>query len=66
MISLFGSVFPIRKFAGCISLDVSKSVDEWIRICELRKSEEMCGEVGTTVPSNTYLAVRKSDDKVVA
>ena len=53
------------KFAGCISLDVSKSAEEWIKICELRKSEETCGKVGTMVPSHTYLAVRKRDDKVV-
>lgn len=53
------------QFAGCISLDVSKSAEEWIKICELRKNEETCGEAGTTVPSHTYLAVRKRDDKVV-
>lgn len=53
------------QFAGCMSLDVSKSSEEWIKICELRKSEKTCGDVGTTVPSHTYLAVRKRDDKVV-
>lgn len=53
------------RFAGCMSLDVSESAEEWIKICALRKSEETCGETGTTVPSHTYLAVRKSDDKVV-
>ena len=53
------------QFAGCISLDVSRSAEEWIKICELRKSEETCGEVGTTVPSHMYLAVRKRDDRVV-
>ena len=53
------------QFAGCISLDVSKSAEEWIKICELRKSEDTCGEVGTTVPSHMYLAVRKCDEKVV-
>ena len=53
------------QFAGCMSLDVSKSSEEWIKICELRKSEETCGEVGTTVPSHMYLAVRRRDDKVV-
>ena len=53
------------QFAGCISLDVSKSAEEWIKTCELRRSEETCGEVGTTVPSHRYLAVRKNDDKVV-
>ena len=53
------------KFAGCLSLDTSKSAEEWIRICELRKSEETCGEVGTTVPSHMYLAIRKNDSKIV-
>ena len=53
------------QFAGCLSLDESKSAEEWINICELRKSEETCTETGTAVPSYTYLAVRKSDDKVV-
>lgn len=53
------------QFAGCISLDISESAEEWIKICELRKSEETCGAIGAAVPSNMYLAVRKSDDKVV-
>ena len=53
------------RFAGCMSLDTSKSAEEWIRICELRKSEETCGDVGTTVPSHMYLAVRKDDNKIV-
>jgi len=53
------------QFAGCLSLDECKSAEEWINICELRKSEETCGETGTTVPSHTYVAVRKSDEKVV-
>lgn len=53
------------QFAGCISLDVSTSAHECIKICELMKSEETCSEVGTAVPSHMYLAVRKSDDKVI-
>ena len=53
------------QFAGCLSLDVSKSSEEWIKICELRKSEETCGGAGTSVPSHTYLAICKRDDKVV-
>ena len=53
------------QFAGCLLLDVSKSPEEWIKICELRKSEETCGGAGTAVPSHTYLAIRKRDDKVV-
>lgn len=53
------------KFAGCMSLDLCESAEEWIKICRLRKSEETCGTVGSSVPSHTYLAVRMSDDKVV-
>lgn len=54
------------QFAGCcLSLDVSKSAEEWIKICELRKCEETCGEVGTTVPSHMYLAGRKNDNRVI-
>ena len=53
------------QFAGCMSLDTSESAEEWIKTCELRKSEDSCNEVGTAVPSHTYIAVRKSDDKVV-
>lgn len=53
------------RFAGCMSLDECKSAEEWIKIYELRKSEETCGEVGTQVPSHTYLAIRKSDNKLV-
>ena len=53
------------QFAGCLSLDESNSAEEWIAICELRKSEKTCRDTGTEVSSHTYLAVRKSDDKVV-
>lgn len=53
------------QFAGCMSLDTSKSAEEWIKICELRKREETCGETGTAVPSHMYLAVRKSDNRIV-
>lgn len=53
------------QFAGCISLDTSTSAEEWIRICELRKFEETCAEVGTTVPSHMYLAVRRNDNRVI-
>lgn len=53
------------RFAGCMSLDECTSAEEWIKICELRKSDETCGEVGTQVPSHTYVAVRKGDNKLV-
>ncbi len=53
------------QFAGCMSLDSSKSAEEWIKICELRKSEDTCNEVGMAVPSHMYIAVRKRDDRIV-
>lgn len=53
------------QFAGCMSLDTSKSAEDWIKICELRKSDDTCNEVGTEVPSHMYIAVRKSDDRIV-
>ena len=53
------------RFAGCMSLDVCKSAEEWIKICILRKSEETCETVGSTVPSHMYLAVRIDDNKII-
>ena len=53
------------QFAGCLSLDTSSSAEEWIQICNLRKSIKTCEQVGTPVPSNMYLAVRIDDDRVV-
>jgi len=53
------------QFAGCLSLDTSASAEEWIQICRLRKSEETCREVGTKVPSDMYLAIRQSDNRIV-
>ena len=53
------------QFAGCMSLDKCTDVQEWIRICELRKSEDTCNQAGTSVPSHMFIAVRKSDDRIV-
>lgn len=53
------------RFAGCMSLDTSETAKRWIEICKLRKSVKTCEETGAAVPSNTYLAVRRSDNKVV-
>ncbi len=50
------------QFAGCLLFDVSKPSEEWIKIYELRKGEETCGDLGTTVPSHKYLAIRKRND----
>ena len=53
------------QFAGCKSLDTCKSAEEWIRICETRKNEDTCRNAGVTVPSHTYLAVRRSDYRII-
>ena len=53
------------QFAGCMSLDSSNSADEWIRICTLRKDKKTCEEVGIRVPSHTYLAIRKRDNRII-
>ena len=53
------------QFAGCFSLDEATSAEEWIRWCRLRTSEETCGQTGVDVPSTTYFAIRKSDDRLV-
>ncbi len=53
------------RFAGCMSLDSCGSAEEWIHVCELRKSEETCRKVGSDVPSDTHLAIRHSDNRLV-
>ncbi|MDO5156531.1 MAG: GNAT family N-acetyltransferase [Eubacteriales bacterium] len=53
------------QFAGCMLLDKCQSAEEWIRICNLRKDEQTCEQAGTEVPSHSYLAVRKLDNRVV-
>lgn len=54
-----------NRFAGCGTLESSNSAKEWIKTCELRKNEKACLGTGTTVPSDMFLAVRKSDNKIV-
>lgn len=54
-----------NQFAGCISLDKCDTAEEWIKICALRKCEATCEQVSTKVPSHAYLAVRKSDNRIV-
>ena len=53
------------QFAGCMLLDIFSSVDEWIEMCQLRKSKNICKQTGADVPAHTYLAVRKTDNKIV-
>lgn len=53
------------QFAGCMGLRDCNTGKEWIDICNLRKRAETCKQVGTSVPSTTYFAIRESDDKLV-
>ena len=53
------------QFAGCLSLDEAKSAEKWIRLCQLRKSETTCKQTGADVPSSTYFAIRKNDNRLV-
>lgn len=52
-----------EDFAGCGSLRDCSSADEWLKILDERENEETCPEGG--VASNSYIAVRLSDNKVV-
>lgn len=53
------------QFAGCLSLDEAASAEEWIRWCLLRTSKETCEQTGVDVPSTTYFAIRKKDNRLV-
>lgn len=50
-------------FAGCCWLEDYQNIKEWIAHLELRENPETCPE--GSVPSSVYLAVRKSDNRVV-
>ena len=53
------------RFAGCSSLGDCRSAEEWINLCVMMKSAETVSKTGFTVPAHTYLAVRKSDNRIV-
>ena len=53
------------QFAGCLSLDEAASAEEWIRWCQLRTSKETREQTGVDVPSTTYFAIRKKDNRLV-
>lgn len=53
------------QFAGCMGLENCDTAKEWIDICNLRKCAETCEETGTEVPSTTYFAIRKKDNRLV-
>ena len=51
------------KFAGCGTLDRCSSAKEWIENCKLISDKETCPS--DKVPSNVYIAIRLSDNKIV-
>lgn len=50
-------------FAGCGSLRTCETAEEWLEILRKRESAGTCPNGG--VPSNTYLAIRCSDNRIV-
>ncbi len=50
-------------FAGCGNLEECKTAKEWIDWISLRENQETCPE--GRVPSNAFLAVRESDNRIV-
>ena len=54
-----------NRFAGCMSIESASSAEEWIKMCQMRKNEATCKQTGVDVPSTTYFAVRKSDNRLV-
>lgn len=51
------------KFAGCGTLDESTTALEWIETTKVRSSIETCPK--DKVPSNVYIAVRLTDNRIV-
>lgn len=51
------------KFAGCGNLEECSSAKEWIETINLCEADETCPD--GKVPSTIYIAVRKSDNRIV-
>ncbi len=51
------------EFAGCGPLHGSATAKDWLDIVAMRESKELCPADGVT--SNSYLAVRESDNRIV-
>lgn len=51
------------KFAGCGNLDSCLSIQDWIYDTKIMSNPDTC-PIGR-VPSNIYIAVRKTDNKIV-
>ena len=48
-----------------MSLEEVDSAEAWINMCRLRKSEATCKQGSVDVPSHTYFAIRKHDNRLV-
>ena len=51
------------KFAGCGTLERCTSANEWIENCKSRSNKDTCPS--DKVPSNVFIAVRISDNRIV-
>lgn len=51
------------SFAGCGSLKQCTTVEEWLTNLEMWENTEICPKGGVT--SNTYLAIRRVDNRIV-
>lgn len=51
------------KFAGCSSLEKFDSIEEWLEYLKIMTCAKSCP--ADKVPSDVYVAVRESDNKVV-
>lgn len=51
------------KFAGCGTLERCTSASEWIENCKSRSNKDTCPS--DKVPSNVFIAVRISDNRIV-
>lgn len=51
------------SFAGCGSLKSCSTTEEWLKLLAARENVDTCPKGGVT--SNTYIAVRISDNKIV-
>ena len=52
-----------NSFAGCYSLELISSAEEWLPIIEQMEKPDTCPE--GLVTSDTYMAVRVSDERIV-
>ena len=52
-----------NRFAGCMSIESASFAEEWIKMCQLRKSAATCKQGGVDVPSTHPSAERATQRK---